>query len=155
MQDLATGINEDHFDAGDVTEERTENSMAKFKDYFDGKFDNLAKVMELDELSVFNNNVDDNYFLVASHVDETTKQKITVMNILTSHDFCIKIGQEVMKITGEWLCSIADKNSINGYHKWNLASHVFLDIYIEYYPERTSELIQYSHIIQAAALSYS
>ena len=106
MQDLATGKNEDHFDAGDVTEERIENSMAKFKDYFDGKFDNLAKVMELDELSVFNNNVDDNYLLVASHVDETTKQKITVMNILTLHDFCIKIGQEVMKITREWLWSI-------------------------------------------------
>ena len=50
---------------------------------------------------------------------------------------------------------IADKNSINGYHKWNLAFHVFLDIYIGYYPERTSELIQYSHIIQTAALSYS
>ena len=49
MQDLATGINEDHFDAGDVTEEQIENSMAKFKDYFDGKFDNLAKVMELEK----------------------------------------------------------------------------------------------------------
>ena len=34
-----------------------------------------------DELSAFNNNVDDNYLLVASHVDEMTKQKITVMNI--------------------------------------------------------------------------
>ena len=49
MQDLATGTNEDHFDAGDVIEERIENSMAKFKDYFDGKFDNLAKVMELEK----------------------------------------------------------------------------------------------------------
>ena len=33
------------------------------------------------ELSVFNNNVDDNYLLVASHVEEITKQKITVINI--------------------------------------------------------------------------
>ena len=33
------------------------------------------------ELSVFNNNVDDNYLLVTSHVDKITKQKITVINI--------------------------------------------------------------------------
>lgn len=44
---------------------------------------------------------------------------------------------------------------INGYQKWDQAFRVFLDIYAGHLPERTSEHIQYSHIIQTVSFSYS
>ena len=51
---------------------------------------------------------------------------------------------------------VADKStSIGSFSKWDQAFRVFLDIYNGSYPERTSELIQYQHIIQTAAKSYA
>ena len=51
---------------------------------------------------------------------------------------------------------VSDKVTvINCFYKWDQAFRVFLDIYLGEYPERTSELIQYGHIIQMASCSYA
>ena len=110
--------------------------------------------------------IDEDYLLVASHVDETIRGKIL------NHEFVdfTKLlrrerqmdddtAQQKMTIVNKgglsyWV-PLAEKQVINGYYKWDQAFRVFLDIYTGYYPERTSELIQYSHIIQQAAMSYS
>ena len=49
---------------------------------------------------------------------------------------------------------MVDKNSINCFEKWDQAFRVYLDVYSGQYPEWTTELIQYGHIIQTASYSY-
>ena len=44
---------------------------------------------------------------------------------------------------------------INSYSKWEQAFRVYSNIYMKFHPERGSELIQYSHIIHTAVLTYS
>ena len=46
-------------------------------------------------------------------------------------------------------------NTITGFARWNQAFRVYLDIYTSKYPECTSQLIQYEHVIQIAAYSYA
>ena len=44
---------------------------------------------------------------------------------------------------------------ITNFSRWEQAFHVFSNIYCRRYPDRASELIQYNHIIQTAALTYT
>lgn len=51
----------------------------------------------------------------------------------------------------------ADKDNykeIASYKQWEVAFKVFMGIYITKWPEHSNELLQYSHIIQTAALTY-
>ena len=54
-----------------------------------------------------------------------------------------------------WVPLTDKSQSISSYSKWDQAFRVFLDVYTSQYPEQTSELIQYGHIIQMAAYTYS
>ena len=108
----------------------------------------------------------ENYMLVASHVDEVTRDKILNHEYI---DFAkllhkdkpgsgFEDDQQRMMMVNKggmsyWV-PMEKSNSINNYHKWDQAFRVYLDIYTTCYPEQTSELIQYSHIIQMAAGSY-
>ena len=44
--------------------------------------------------------------------------------------------------------------SINSYYRWEQAFKVYSNVYTKAYPQRGSELIQYSHDIHAASLTY-
>ena len=107
--------------------------------------------------------MDDNYMLLPSHVDAQLKQKIwdhEYINLarLLRKD---KVGSDeeqkmVMVNKGgmSFWVPFSDKGSnTNGVTHWNQAFRVFLDIYTSKYPERTSQLIQYEHVIQTAAAS--
>ena len=50
-----------------------------------------------------------------------------------------------------------DKNSvaINSFGRWEQAFRVFSNIYSRQYPGRSTELIQYNHVIYTASLSYA
>ena len=112
-------------------------------------------------------NVDDDYLLVASHVEAITREKI--MNN-ESIDFAKLIhkdkynedegGYQKMQMVNKggvsyWV-PLTDKiNAIYSYPKWDQAFSVFLDIYTSRFPGKTSELIQYSHIIHTASMSHS
>ena len=50
---------------------------------------------------------------------------------------------------------MADNMQITNYGKWDQAYRVFLDVYTTSHPERTTELMQYGHVIQTAAYSYT
>ena len=46
-------------------------------------------------------------------------------------------------------------NEITNFWKWEKAFRVFSDIYARKHPGRASELIQYNHLINTAALTYA
>ena len=113
-----------------------------------------------------NRSVGESYLLVASHVDEVTREKILNNQYidfakLLKHDqpgVCDDDQKMIMVNRGglSYWVPMADKNNtINGYVRWDQAFRVFLDIYTGKFPGRMSELIQYGHIIFTASYTYS
>ena len=49
---------------------------------------------------------------------------------------------------------VGDTVSVNNFTKWEQAFRVFLDIYNRHHPHRSTELIQYNHMIHTASLTY-
>ena len=111
--------------------------------------------------------VDQNYFMVAGHVDDTTHCKIIQGEYV---DFARllprdRVGMvednrmELINHNGQAFYVPAtdrdNNNSINNFHRWELAFWVFSDIYLQHHPTRTAALIQYNHIIQVASLTYN
>ena len=45
--------------------------------------------------------------------------------------------------------------AITSYSKWEQAYRVFSNIYTEYFPSRSNELIQYNHVIFTASQTFS
>ena len=43
---------------------------------------------------------------------------------------------------------------ISNYNRWEQAFHVYSDIYMRAFPQRSAELIQYSHLIHTIAQMY-
>ena len=111
--------------------------------------------------------VNDDYLLVASHIDKATQGKILNQEYVDfakllcrdrADDLDVSNQRMVMVNKGGlsyWVPMNDRQNVINLYNKWDQAFRVFLDIYMGRYPECTTELIQYSHIIQTASFSYS
>ena len=110
--------------------------------------------------------VDDDYLLVASHVDPSTLNKIILGEYV---DFAKllprdKILQEedqrlevVVRGGHTYWVPAQDRDgvqSIQGFARWEQAFRVYSDIYLRNHPERSTELIQYNHIIYTASLTY-
>ena len=109
--------------------------------------------------------VDENYQLVASHLDESIQEKIIRGDyidfgklvpkdrVITADD-----GQyEMIVRDGKtyWMpaCSY-ETMEISNYHRWDQAFRVYSDVYVRAFPNRASELVQYSHLIHTASQSY-
>ena len=104
--------------------------------------------------------VDEDYILVASHIDDNTRAKIgnheyIDFTKLIRHDR----GDEdnvrmVMVNKGGYSYLVPSEKAvvINSYSRWEQAFRVYLLINSEVYPGRTTELVQYNHIIQTAQL---
>ena len=109
--------------------------------------------------------MDDNYMLVASHVDMQLKQKIwdheyiDLARLLRKDKVGSDEEQKMVMVNkggmSYWVPFSDKGSSINSVTCWNQAFHVFLNIYTTKYPERTSQLIQDEHVIQTAAASYT
>ena len=109
--------------------------------------------------------VDDDYMLVASHLDETMHLKITNHEYvdffkLLQRDHTFKEDQQRMMMINKggmsfWVPVNDKSTNISSFSKWDQAFCMFLDLYSGKYPERTSELIQNSHIIQTVSYSYA
>ena len=50
---------------------------------------------------------------------------------------------------------LSDSSGITNFSKWEQAFRVYSNIYCKRFPDRSSELIQYNHVIHTAALSYT
>ena len=109
--------------------------------------------------------VDEDYLIVAAHIDETLARKIRQgefvdFSRLLPRDRVQQEQQNKMQIVamsdGHLGCApTIEQGVIASFPKWEQAFRVFSDIFTKEHPRRASELIQYNHVIYTAALSYS
>ena len=108
--------------------------------------------------------VDENYLVLRSHIDDGTKQKIArgeYVNFakLLPKDRILTLEEpqrlEMMTKDGHvfWM-PVSDHTKINGFGRWEQAFRIFSNIYSKAHPHRSSELLQYSHLIHTASLTY-
>ena len=113
--------------------------------------------------------IDEDFLLVAAHVDEATKVKIRNFEYI---DFgkllpCDKILEEedhrlmwINKGGQPWLVPAADAERldkgevITSFSKWDQAFKIYSDILMARFPDKTGELLQYNHIIQTASQTF-
>ena len=107
--------------------------------------------------------IDEDYLVVGGHVDELTQSKIIKGEyvdfgkllprdkILTEEDG----RMELVKNGKTYWVPVTETVTINNFSKWEQAFHVFSNIYTREFPHRSSELIQYNHIIHSITGIYS
>ena len=108
--------------------------------------------------------VDEDYLLVASHVDSAMYNKIILGGYV---DFARLIPRDRIQQEEEqrlevvvkgghtyWVPVEKDSQAIVNFNRWEQAFRVFSDIYLRKNPERSTELIQYNHIIHSISLTY-
>ena len=125
----------------------------------------LERSLECGQEGRISSLMDEDYQLVASHVDEQTRQKIVQGEYvdfvkLIRKDRCTEEEEQKMIMVNKgglsyWVPMTDRSQSISSYYKWDMAFCVFLDIYMNHHPNRTSELIQYGHIINTASMTYA
>ena len=108
--------------------------------------------------------VDESYIVVASHVDEVTIGKIQKSEYI---DFSKLIPRDratsqddqrlelVIRGGRSFYVPVTETPNITSYNKWEQAFRVYANIYTKVYPHRSSELIDYNHIIHTIAQSYT
>ena len=111
--------------------------------------------------------VDEDYLLVAAHVDEGTQRKIANQEYV---DFAKLVPRDrVLSEEDSRLESVnrgghtyfvpasasSELTTISNFSRWEQSFQVFATIYTNYYPARASEHIQYNHLIHTASLSFS
>ena len=110
-------------------------------------------------------NVDDNYVMVGAHLETGLKDKIIKGEYI---DFAKLLPKEkpsyddnrlelVNKGGQTFFIPAADRDSGNGvssFHKWEQAFRVFSNVYLKYFPEKATQLIQYNHVICTASATF-
>lgn len=110
--------------------------------------------------------IDMNRFHLTSHVDRKLR------DLILSGDFMVdfrklipqsrsrsKIDPRLNMIYKDGMPSFipADKDAykdITGYTQWEVAFKVFMGIFVKKWPERANKLLEYSHVIHTASLTY-
>ena len=108
--------------------------------------------------------VDEEFLMVAAHVDEVTRRRIVNGEFV---DFARLLPREQVQDFEEnrmhmvnrdgqmfWV-SAKPNQTISSFSRWEQAFKVFSDIYTRSHPNRAVELIQYNHLIQIASASYT
>ena len=112
--------------------------------------------------------MDEDYLIVAAHVDESLERRIRNGEYI---DFArllprdrVQMQQdnriELINQNGHLSCTTVSNNgshgefSIGSFARWEQAFRVFSNIYTRQYPQRAAELIQYNHVIHTASMSY-
>ena len=100
---------------------------------------------------------------MGNHIDEQTLNKIKrgeyvdfgrlipKDRILAAEENCLEL---VVKGGHTYYVPVIDTTEINSFSKWEQAFRVYANIYTKAYPNRSSELIEYNHIIHTVSLSY-
>ena len=150
-------------------EEKARNLMNEADALKAKKVTTLGKNFELDPdlFKQFHSvMVDDDYLLVAAHVDATTFNEIIsgeyvdfARLIPRDHvqqeddhhlEMIFRGGQAYWVPAGE-----KDTQAIHSFSKWEQAFRVYSDIYLRRHPGRSTELIQYNHVIYSMSLTYA
>ena len=107
--------------------------------------------------------VDESYSVIAAHVDEATYDKIIQgryvdFSKLISKDKIAEEEEDLLQLVRKngmtYYAPVKDGTVINSFSKWEQAFRVFSTIYTQEFPHRSSQLIQYNHVIHDIAQSY-
>ena len=107
--------------------------------------------------------MDKDYITVGSHVDEATILKIKNSEYvdfgkLIPKDRVLAVDENklelVIKGGQTFYVPVSNSTEINNFGRWEQAFRVFANIYTKFHPHRSSELIEYNHIIHTVSLSY-
>ena len=109
--------------------------------------------------------IDDDFLVVAAHVDPTTCDKIVKGEYvdfakLIPRDRIASEDNHRMEMVNRgghsyWV-PVADreKTDINSIFRWDQAFRVFSNIYSRCHPHRAAELLEYSHVVHELAYTY-
>ena len=110
--------------------------------------------------------VDESYSIVGNNLDEHMKSKILNHEYvdfvrLLPKDRLSSEEDHRMELVNKGGCTffmpMSDREtsgSISSFTKWEQAFRVFSNIYTTFFPDRSSELIQYNQLIYTASLSF-
>ena len=112
--------------------------------------------------------IDEDYQMIDSHVDEVLKRKIQAMeyvelgklipkNRFLHNDDSQHQRLEIVNKNGMSFLAPASDNSIviNSYGKWEQAFRIFSNILTTKFPGKSTELLQYNHTIHSASTTYA
>ena len=106
--------------------------------------------------------MDQDYLVVSSHVDEATQEKIVKGQYI---DFSKLIPRDkvlsneeklelVIKNGKTYWSPVGDAITINTFARWEQAFRVYANIYTRKFPQKSGDLIEYNHIIHSIAQTY-
>ena len=108
--------------------------------------------------------IDQDYLSVGSHVDQVTQEKIKRGEYV---DFSKLLPKDKVVVEEDSRLELVIRNGqtywspvsesiyINSFSKWEQAFRIFANIYTSEFPQRSSELIQYNHIIHSIVSTYT
>ena len=106
--------------------------------------------------------IDQDYLVVGSHVDESMQDKIVKGQYI---DFSKLIPRDkvlsneeklelVIKNSKTYWSPVGDSITINSFARWEQVFRVYANIYTRNFPHKSGELIEYNHIIHSIAQNY-
>ena len=107
--------------------------------------------------------IDQEYLLVGNHVDESTQLKIVKGDyvdfgkllpkdkVLAEEDGRLEL---VVRNGKTFWTPIVESVNITSFSKWEQAFRIYSDIYNRAHPHKSTELIQYNHVIHSISLTY-
>ena len=107
---------------------------------------------------------DESYMLVATHLDEAIIKRIEQDEYvdfakLLARDKMLDNEETEMRLVQRdgrtMYVPVKDECLINNVLKWDQAFRVYSNIYTRVFPNKATQLVQYSHIIHSAAQSYA
>ena len=109
--------------------------------------------------------MDQDYLVIGAHVDDAMKSKIIKGEYVDFGKLLPKDRIQAAEEDGKvelvirngktfWM-PVSDSVAINGFAKWEQAFRIFSNIYTKVYPHKSTELIQYNHVIHSISSQYS
>ena len=107
--------------------------------------------------------IDKSYMVVRGHLDSSMLAKIRdgeyvdfaklipKDRVLAEED---KHLQMIMKNGRAYYVPVNDGTNISNFHKWEQAFRVYSNVYTKFHPDRSSELIEYNHVIHTISQTY-
>ena len=108
--------------------------------------------------------IGERYMVVGSHLDGSMINKIKNGEYI---DFGKLIPQDrvvvekdqrlemILKNGHAFYVPVSESSNISNFHKWEQAFRVFSNVYTRFYPDRSTKLIKYNHIIHTISQSYT
>ena len=107
--------------------------------------------------------VDDDYLMVAAHVDLNTQNKIATgeyidfTKLVPRDHIIVEEDQRLQMVSKDgqtYLVPAGKEQSIFSFNKWEQAFRVFANIYLRYNSQRAPELIEYNQVIHSAMIAF-